>query len=369
MQLDVALSRLIVARPRGAPRRRRGGHRARCSPALRTRAFIFNTLLHDKAIDDRLRSYPTWMSSRNLANEASDESVQALVEAVRARYDIPQRWYRLKARLLGIDRLADYDRMASVADGRRAAIGWDEARDLVLDASARSPRELGDARAALLRRALDRRAGAPGQARRRVLRLHRARACTPTCCSTGPAKRRDVLTLAHELGHGLHACAGATRGRLPAGHAADAGRDRLGVRRDDRRSRACSTRADAPESRLALLAETIEGSIATVFRQTAMNRFEDARAHRAPRRRASCRVERFGELWAAVAGGAARRRRRDHRRLPPGGPTSRTSSGRRATCTPTPTASCWPCRSTAATRSRATPSCPATSSCCPPAAR
>ena len=70
----------------------------------------------DKSTDDRLRNYPNWISSRNLANEASDESVQALVDAVRGAYDIPQRWYRLKARLLGVERLKDYDRMAPVAD-------------------------------------------------------------------------------------------------------------------------------------------------------------------------------------------------------------------------------------------------------------
>src|SRR5690606_3020408 len=92
-------------------------------PGLRTRAFVFNTLLHDKAVDDRLRSYPTWLTSRNLANEATDESVQALVESVKDRYDIPQRWYRLKANILGVDRIADYDRMSSVAESE-ARIGW-----------------------------------------------------------------------------------------------------------------------------------------------------------------------------------------------------------------------------------------------------
>ena len=65
-------------------------------PGLRTRAFIYNTLIYDKAVDDRLRNYPTWLSARNLANEASDESVQALLSAVRARNDIPRRWYALK---------------------------------------------------------------------------------------------------------------------------------------------------------------------------------------------------------------------------------------------------------------------------------
>ncbi len=81
-------------------------------PGLRTRAFIYNTLIYDKSVEDRLRSYPHWLASRNLANEASDESVMALIEAVRGRYDIPQRWYRLKARLLGVEQLGDYDRGA-----------------------------------------------------------------------------------------------------------------------------------------------------------------------------------------------------------------------------------------------------------------
>src|SRR5947207_1286612 len=102
------------------------------APTLRTRAFVFNTLMADKSTDDRLRKYPTWISSRNLANEASDESVQALVDAVRGAYDIPQRWYRLKARLLGLDRLKDYDRMAPVA-GADESFDWDEARQIVLD--------------------------------------------------------------------------------------------------------------------------------------------------------------------------------------------------------------------------------------------
>ena len=105
------------------------------APGLRTRAYIFNTLLQDKAVDDRLRSFPTWLASRNLANEASDESVEALVQAVRNRYDLPQRWYRLKAQLLGLDRLADYDRMAAVTDDDED-VAWQEGRDLVLDSYA-----------------------------------------------------------------------------------------------------------------------------------------------------------------------------------------------------------------------------------------
>ncbi len=75
---------------------------ASLEPGLRTRGFIFNTLLYDKSVEDRLRHYPHWLAGRNLANEASDESVMALIEAVRRRYDVPQRWYRLKAKLIGV---------------------------------------------------------------------------------------------------------------------------------------------------------------------------------------------------------------------------------------------------------------------------
>ena len=87
---------------------------AALEPGLRTRAYIYNQIVLDKSVDDRLRSYPTWITSRNLANETTDEAVQALIEAATARYDVPQRYYRLKARLLGLERLEYYDRFAPV---------------------------------------------------------------------------------------------------------------------------------------------------------------------------------------------------------------------------------------------------------------
>src|SRR5205085_2719584 len=111
-------------------------------PGLRSRAFIYNTLLHDKAVDDRLRSYPSWISSRNLSNEASDESVEALIAAVSANYDIPQRWYRVKAKLLGLDKIADYDRLAPITT-EDEEFEWDEAKELVLDAYESFSDELG----------------------------------------------------------------------------------------------------------------------------------------------------------------------------------------------------------------------------------
>ncbi len=127
---------------------------------LRTRTSIFNILLYDQAVDDRLRRFPHWLARVNLDNEASDASVQALVDAVVARYDIPQRWSALKARALGLERLADFDRMAPVA-GPSAHVSWEQARELVISSYAGFSTVLGEAAPALLSRALDRRRAPP----------------------------------------------------------------------------------------------------------------------------------------------------------------------------------------------------------------
>ena len=103
------------------------------SPGLRTRAFVFNTILQDKSIDDRLRGYPTWISSRNLANETTDAAVEALIEAVVSRYDVLRRYYRLKARLIGVDKLEFYDRFAPVSEGGEKT-SWEDARELTVGA-------------------------------------------------------------------------------------------------------------------------------------------------------------------------------------------------------------------------------------------
>ncbi|MCX7707139.1 MAG: M3 family metallopeptidase, partial [Anaerolineae bacterium] len=102
----------------------------------RTSTYIFNTVLADKASDDRLRKYPTWLSARNLANQVDDKTVEALINAVTSRYDIVARYYRLKRRLLGLDELFDYDRYAPLPAADRH-FPWDEARELVLDAYGR----------------------------------------------------------------------------------------------------------------------------------------------------------------------------------------------------------------------------------------
>jgi oligoendopeptidase F len=291
--LDVALARLA------SPDREVRAHvaervSAALEPTMRIRGYIFNTLLGDKATDDRLRSYPTWLSSRNLANEASDESVQALVEAVRESYEIPRRWYRLKARLLGVDRLADYDRMASVG-GEEPSYDWDEARSIVLDSFS----DFSDTLAEGARRFFDENwIDAPVRPAKRggAFCAYTVPSAHPYVMLNYTAKRRDVLTLAHELGHGLHAYLARPRGvfeqhtPLTLAETASVFGETLVFRR-------LLDAADTPESRLSLLAENIEGSIATVFRQVAMNRFEDL-AHTARREEGELSLDRIGELWA-----------------------------------------------------------------------
>jgi oligoendopeptidase F len=264
-------------------------------PGLRTRGFIFNTLLLDKSVDDRLRRYPSWISERNLSNEASDESVQALVDAVVARYDLPQRWYSLKAKVLGLDRLADYDRMASVAQDE-TSIGWTEARTVVLDAYRSFSPEMAD----IAQRFFDERwIDAPTRPGKRPGAF-----CAYTVPSHHPyvllnwtSRPRDVATLAHELGHGLHAYLAREQGVFHQSTPLTLA-ETASVFGEAVTNNALLAQLDDPAARFALLSSTLEDSIATVFRQVAMNRFEDS-VHTARREEGELSVDRFNELWAA----------------------------------------------------------------------
>jgi oligoendopeptidase F len=289
--LDVALSRLALP-DRETRRDAAEAVSEALAPGLRTRAFLFNTLLADKGIDDRLRRYPNWLAARNLANEASDESVAALIDAVRARYEIPRRWYRLKARLLGLDRLADYDRMASVIQDQ-SSFSFGQAREIVLDCYSSFSPELGEIAGAFFS---EQRIDAPVRPAKRGGAF-----CAAAVPSVKPyvllnytSQRRDVLTLAHELGHGVHFALAARQGifhqatPLTLAETASVFGETIVFER-------LLAEDSSPASRLALLAENLEDTIATVFRQVAMNRFEDL-VHTA-RRDGELSVDRFGELW------------------------------------------------------------------------
>jgi oligoendopeptidase F len=266
---------------------------AALAPGLRTRAFLFNTLLADKATDDRLRRYPSWLAARNLANEASDESVQALIEAVRARYEIPRRWYRLKAKLLGVARLADYDRMAPVTEDQ-VSFSFAEAREIVLDCYSSFSPELG----AVAKRFFDeRRIDAPVRPGKRggAFCASAVPSVFPYVLLNYTSRRRDVLTLAHELGHGVHFALAARQGIFHQGTPLTLA-ETASVFGETVVFGRLLEQDSTPASRLALLAENLEDTIATVFRQVAMNRFEDL-VHTARREQGELSVERFGELW------------------------------------------------------------------------
>ncbi len=292
VSLDIALSRLADP-DREVRRTTAEAVTEALQPGIRTRAYVFNTLLQEKSIKDRLRSYPHWLATRNLSNEASDESVQALVEAVKGRYGLARSWYRTKAKLLGIERLADYDRMAAIATDDRK-IEWEEGREIVQSSfdslSPRAGEVVGrffDERWIDAPPAPDKRGGAFSAST--VPSVH------PYVMLNYTDRRRDVLTLAHELGHGLHQSLAAGRGifhqdtPLTVAETASVFAEELVF------GRLLDAEQD-PAGRLGLLSEAVEGQIATVFRQIAMNQFED-RVHTARRSEGELSVERFGELW------------------------------------------------------------------------
>lgn len=262
-------------------------------PGIRTRAFIYNMLMQDKATDDRLRRFDHWLQSFNLSQEASDEAVQALVTAVKKRYDIAQRWYALKAKVLGVDKLAYYDRGANVIDDEQDT-DWTEARQIVVDCYSAFSEEAGG----IIERFFDERwidvMAKPGKVPGAF--------CASAAASHHPyvmlnytGKRRDVLVLAHELGHGLHQVLGNRQGPfhhetpLTVAETASVFGESIVFNR-------LLEQSDSAHSRFALLAQKVEGSIATVFRQIAMNQFETL-VHNSRRDEGELSVEKLGDLW------------------------------------------------------------------------
>ncbi|MFI5004788.1 MAG: M3 family oligoendopeptidase [Solirubrobacterales bacterium] len=291
--LDVALSRLALP-DREVRRTTAEAVTAALAPGLRTRAYVLNTLLADKSVDDRLRRYPNWLAARNLANEASDESVQALIEAVRGRYELARRWYRLKAGLLGVERLADYDRMAAVTQDE-VSFTFAQARELVLECYSSFSPELGKlAGRFFAERWID---GPVRPAKRGgAFCASAVPSAHPYVLLNYTSRRRDVLTLAHELGHGVHFALAAGQGVFHQGTPLTLA-ETASVFGETVVFGRLLAQDTTPQSRLALLAEHLEDIIATVFRQVAMNRFEEL-VHTGRRAQGELSVERLGDLWA-----------------------------------------------------------------------
>uniref|UniRef100_UPI003983960F M3 family oligoendopeptidase n=1 Tax=Gaiella sp. TaxID=2663207 RepID=UPI003983960F len=266
---------------------------AALQPGLRTRTSIFNTILVDKWIDDRLRGYPTWITSRNLSNESTDEAVQALIDAATSRYDVPQRYYRLKAKLLGLDGLEYYDRFAPVAEDA-SKTPWAVAREVVVGAYADFSGEAGDA----VERFFDEGwIDAPVRPDKR----HGAFCATnvpgvhPYVFMNYTGDRRSILTLAHEMGHALHGSMAQPLGYFNASTPLTTA-ETASVFGEALTFKRLLAAEDDPRKRLDLLTGQLEDAIATTFRQIAMNRFENA-THTERREQGELSADRINEIW------------------------------------------------------------------------
>jgi oligoendopeptidase F len=262
---------------------------------IRTRGYIFNVILQEKAIDDRLRHFPSWISSRNLANETSDEAVQALVEAVTGRYDVCVRYYRVKKKLLGVGDLHEWDRYAPIGQVTRD-LSWEDARELVLGSYMRFSKKAGELVKDFFERGWIDAPVVPGKAGGAY--------CMPVTPRHHPyvmlnftGKLRDALTLAHELGHGLHDRL-ASKQHIFDFHPPLTLAETASVFGEALTFDRIMAEEKDPKLRLALLCNQVEDAFATVFRQVSFNRFEDA-CHTTRRTEGELAVEQLGELYQA----------------------------------------------------------------------
>jgi len=264
---------------------------------LRTFTLITNTLIKDKEISDRWRGFEDVADSRHLANRVEREVVEALVAAVSEAYPrLSHRYYALKARWFGSDALDFWDRNAPLPRIAQRTIPWDEARETVLSAYADfSPRMADIARRFFDDRWIDapvRPGKAPGAfAHPTVPSAH------PYVLLNYQGKPRDVMTLAHELGHGVHQVLAAPNGALMAptpltlAETASVFGEMLTFRRLLDRTR-------DPTQRKAMLAAKVEDMINTVVRQIAFYAFE--RKVHLERRNGELTPEALCDLWMSV---------------------------------------------------------------------
>jgi len=263
---------------------------------LRTFTLITNTLAKDKEISDRWRGFADIADARHLANRVEREVVEALVTAVRDAYPRSHRYYALKARWFGRKRLAHWDRNAPLPDVPMRTIPWPEAKDTVLSAyGAFSPQMAKIAEQFFTERWIDapvRPGKAPGAFSH------------PTVPSAHPyillhyqGKTRDVMTLAHELGHGVHQVLAAPNGALMAptpltlAETASVFGEMLTFRR-------LLDATTDPKQRKVMLAAKVEDMINTVVRQIAFYTFE--REVHGARKNGELTADRLCEIWLSV---------------------------------------------------------------------
>ena len=257
-----------------------------------TLTFIFNTLMQDKNVQDRLRGFATPQASRHLDNELTEETASLVVDTVVRNYPLVARYYAVKREILGLDTLTHYDRYAPLFEAE-GTITYPEAREIVLGAFGDFAPDMGRRAAEFFdKNWIDAPAakGKEGGAFCSYVTpdLH------PYVLMNYMGRMKDVMTLAHELGHGVHASLSRSQsllnfhGTLPLAELASTFGEMLVFER--------VTGQASLKDKLALYAEKIEGAFATISRQTALYRFEQAiHAHR--RTKGELTTEEFGEYW------------------------------------------------------------------------
>jgi oligoendopeptidase F len=258
--------------------------------------FIFNNLVLEHRSDCKLRHFDSPMAPRHLANEISDQVVEALMTAAERHHDTVQRYYRLKGRLLGLEPLYDYDRYAPLfAD--LPSCDWPTAQAIVQESyQAFSPRAGEIIRTFFDRRWIDaelrlgKRGGAFSSSA--VPSVH------PFILMNFTDKVRDVMTLAHELGHGLHQYLSRPVGYLQCDTPLTTA-EMASVFGEMLTFRRLQERYPEPRLRLAMLCSKIEDSFATVFRQVVLTRFEQS-LHRARQEQGELSTDQINELWLAA---------------------------------------------------------------------
>ena len=280
---------------------------------LRLFSRVMNTLVKDKQIEDEWRKFERPISSRNLANQVEDEVVEALIRAARDFYPrIAHRYYALKARWLDLERLEFWDRNAPLPEDADTRRPWAEAKVVVLDAY----RSFSPTLAKIVDRFFQ---GSWIDAQLRPGKDSGA-FCHPTVPSAHPyvlmnyqGRNRDVMTLAHELGHGVHQVLAARQGPLMASTPLTLA-ETASVFGEQLTFQALLAQEDDPVRRRVLLAAKIEDKINTVVRQIAFCDFE-RRVHDA-RRQAELTPDDLCQIWMQVQAeslGPAFRFREDYR--------------------------------------------------------
>jgi oligoendopeptidase F len=266
---------------------------------IRLFTLITNVLAKDKEISDRWRGFKDISESRHLSNRVEPEVVEAMVSAVREAYPrLSHRYYKLKAKWFGMEQLNHWDRNAPLPKVEQRAIPWSEAKDMVLTAYAGfSPDMAGIARRFFDEGWIDaptRPGKSPGAfAHPTVPSAH------PYVLLNYQGKPRDVMTLAHELGHGVHQVLAAPQGALMAPTPLTLA-ETASVFGEMLTFRKLLAAITDPKQKKAMLASKVEDMINTVVRQIAFYSFE-RKVHEA-RKEGELTSEQLGELWMSVQG-------------------------------------------------------------------